>query len=146
MTKEMLEEMKNFEIFVEKMEEIVVTVKTNKINIENGWGVEVFDLRDDKIGMVDSLPKTLQDYAYLWEYVKERFNEYLADYDNPNKSNEMFFDVYWNDPQANRAEYDYLTLWIFFDYQYGIYYQSDTEIEEKIKKRDEKIENSVVRY
>lgn len=138
MTKEMLEEMKNFEIFVEKMEEIVVAVKTDEINIENGWGVEIFDLRDDKIGLIDSLPKTLKDYAYLWEYVKERFNEYLADYDNPNMPNDMFFDVYWNDTQANRAEFDDLTLRIFFDYQYGIYYQSDTEIKEKIQKRDEK--------
>jgi hypothetical protein len=51
----------------------------------------------------------------------------------------MFFDVYWNDVEANSAFYDNLTLWIFFDYEYGIYYLEDDEILEKIKKRDEEL-------
>ena len=139
MTIELQNQLKPFEIFMEKMEVIVEAIKNNEENIKNGWGVERFDLRDDAIGMVGTIPTTIKEYAELWDYVLERYNEYLASYENPLMPNEMFFDVYWNDPEANRAEYDDLTLWIFFDYEYGIYYIEDEEINEKIKKRDEEL-------
>ena len=139
MTIELQNKLKPFEIFMEKMEVIVEAIKNDKENIKNGWGVERFDLRDDAIGMVGTIPTTIKEYAELWDYVLERYNEYLASCENPLMPNEMFFDVYWNDPEANRAEYDDLTLWIFFDYEYGIYYMEDEEINEKIKKRDEEL-------
>ena len=53
--------------------------------------------------------------------------------------NEMYFDVYWNNVEANAAFFDDVTLWIFFDYEYGIYYQDDEETIEKIRERDEKL-------
>lgn len=139
MTIELQNQLKPFEIFMEKMEVIVEAIKNNEENIKNGWGIERFDLRDDAIGMVDGIPTTIKEYAELWDYVQERYKEYLASCENPLMPNEMFFDVYWNDPEANRAEYDNLTLWIFFDYEYGIYYLEDDEILEKIKKRDEEL-------
>ena len=139
MTIELQNQLKPFEIFMEKMEVIVEAIKNNEENIKNGWGVERFDLRDDEIGMVGSIPTTIKEYAELWDYVQERYKEYLAGCENPLMPNEMFFDVYWNDPEANRAEYDDLTLWVFFDYEYGIYYLEDDEILEKIKKRDEEL-------
>lgn len=139
MTIELQNQLKPFEIFMEKMEVIVEAIKNNEENIKNGWGIERFDLRDDAIGMVGSIPTTIKEYAELWDYVQERYKEYLASCENPLMPNEMFFDVYWNDPEANRAEYDNLTLWIFFDYEYGIYYLEDDEILEKIKKRDEEL-------
>lgn len=139
MTIELQNQLKPFEIFMEKMEVIVEAIKNDEENIKNGWGIERFDLRDDAIGMVDGIPTTIKEYAELWDYVQERYKEYLASCENPLMPNEMFFDVYWNDPEANRAEYDNLTLWIFFDYEYGIYYLEDDEILEKIKKRDEEL-------
>lgn len=139
MTIELQNQLKPFEIFMEKMEVIVEAIKNDEENIKNGWGIERFDLRDDAIGMVGSIPTTIKEYAELWDYVQERYKEYLASCENPLMPNEMFFDVYWNDPEANRAEYDNLTLWIFFDYEYGIYYLEDDEILEKIKKRDEEL-------
>ena len=139
MTIELQNQLKPFEIFMEKMEVIVEAIKNDEENIKNGWGIERFDLRDDVIGMVDGIPTTIKEYAELWDYVQERYKEYLASCENPLMPNEMFFDVYWNDPEANRAEYDDLTLWVFFDYEYGIYYLEDDEILEKIKKRDEEL-------
>lgn len=139
MTIELQNQLKPFEIFMEKMEVIVEAIKNDEENIKNGWGIERFDLRDDAIGMVGSIPTTIKEYAELWDYVQERYKEYLASCENPLMPNEMFFDVYWNDPEANRAEYDNLALWIFFDYEYGIYYLEDDEILEKIKKRDEEL-------
>lgn len=41
--------------------------------------------------------------------------------------------------EANSAFYDGLTLWIYFDYEYGIYYDTDVEICDKIRKRDDEL-------
>lgn len=143
MTPNLLEEFRDFEIFTEKMEEIVEEIKRSHLTDEEGnviYKIEHFDLRDDKIGSVASIPETLEDYLHLWRYVQERFNEYLVNCDNPDYPNEMFFDVYWNSVEANSAFYDDLAIWIYFDYEYGVFYESDTEIIEKVRKRDERIE------
>ena len=141
MTKELLNQLKPFEIFVEKMEDIVEEVKKNHLTDDEGntYKLEHFDLRDDVIGSVDSLPLKLEDYFGLWNYVKGRYEEYLASCENPLMPNEMYFDVYWNNVEANAAFFDDVTLWIFFDYEYGIYYQDDEETIEKIRERDEKL-------
>lgn len=139
MTTELINQFRDFEIFSEKMEALVEAVKNDEENKKNKWGIERFDLRDDNIGMVDSMPKTLKDYFNLWEYVQQRYKEYLESCENPLMSNEMFFDVYWNDKEANSAFYDGLTLWIYFDYEYGIYYDTDVEICDKIRKRDDEL-------
>ena len=141
MTKELLNQLQPFEIFVEKMEAIVEEVKENHLTDDEGntYKLEHFDLRDDVVGSVDSLPLKLEDYFGLWKYVKGRYEEYLASCENPLMPNEMFFDVYWNDVEANSAFFDDVTLWIFFDYEYGIYYQDDEETIKKIRERDEKL-------
>jgi hypothetical protein len=139
MTTELINQFRDFEIFAEKMEALVEAVKNDEENKKNKWGIEQFDLRDDNIGMVDSMPKTLKDYLNLWEYVQQRYKEYLESCENPLMPNEMYFDVYWNDKEANSAFYDGLTLWIYFDYEYGIYYDTDVEICDKIRKRDDEL-------
>lgn len=140
MTKELLNQLKPFEIFVEKMEAIVEEVKKSHLTDDEGntYKLEHFDLRDDAIGSVDSLPLKLEDYFGLWKYVKDRYEEYLASCENPLMPNEMYFDVYWNDVENNQAFFDDLCLWIYFDYEFGIYYDGDEEIIEKIRKREEK--------
>lgn len=139
MTTELLKEFRDFEIFTEKMESIVEAIKNDKKNQINGWEINQFDLRDDVIGMVDFIPTKIEDYLRIWRYVQGRYKEYLADCENPLMPNEMFFDVYWNDKEANSAFYDGLTLWIYFDYEYGIYYDTDVEICDKIRKRDDEL-------
>ena len=93
-------------------------------------------MRDDKIGIIDSLPTKLEDYFEFWKYVQERYQDYLANYKNDSYPNEMFFDLYWNDVKTNSAYYDNATLWIFFDYEYGIYYFEDEDIKQKIAERE----------
>lgn len=139
MTTELLSKLKDFEIFVEKMEEIVEEVKKNHLTDDDGntYNLEDFDLRDDEVGSIDSLPTTIKDYANIWDYVQQRYNEYLSDCENPLMPNEMYFDVYWNNVESNSDSYEDLTLWIYFDYEYGIFYDSDTEIIEKIRERDD---------
>lgn len=134
MTPALLEQFKGFEVFAEKMESIVEEVKKNHLKDDKGntYDFKDFDLRDDKIGMIDTMPSTLEDYLSLWRYVQERFNDYLLD-----GKEYMYFDVYWNDAKANSAYFDDLTLWIYFDSEFGIYYDTDTDIIEKINERDE---------
>ena len=141
MTIELLNQLKDFEIFTEKMEGIVEEVKKNHLKDDNGntYKFEDFDLRDDVIGNVDSLPTTIKDYSNLWDYVQQRYKEYLSDYENPFMPNEMYFDVYWCNVESNSAFFEDLTLWIYFDYEYGIYYDTDVEICDKIRKRDDEL-------
>ena len=141
MTPNLLEQFRDFEIFAEKMEEIVEEVKRSHLTDEDGniYELKDFDLRsfEGVDSVIYTLPKTLEDYIHLWDYVQEEFKEYILNCDNPNCPNEMFFDVYWNNIEGNAAFYDNLTLWIFFDYEYGIFYDSDIEIIEKIRERDD---------
>jgi len=139
MTTELINRFRDFEIFAGKMEEIVEEVKSHHLKDDDGntYNFEHFDLRDDVIGSIDSLPTTIKDYANLWDYVQERYNEYLSDCENPLMPNEMCFDVYLNNVETDSAFFEDLTLWIYFDYEYGIFYDSDTEIIEKIRERDD---------
>lgn len=141
MSTELLEQMKYFENFTEKMEAFVEEVKMYHLTDDfgNTYRLEDFDLRDDRVGMIGVLPKSIKDYADLWEYVWERYNDYLSDYQNPLIPSEMYLDLYWNDVEANRADYDNLAIWIYFDYQYGIFYITDKDIIEKIRVRDESL-------
>ena len=79
MTTELINQFIGFEIFAEKMEEIVEEVKKYHLKDDDGntYKFEHFDLRDDVIGSIDSLPTTIKDYAHLWDYVQQRYNEYL---------------------------------------------------------------------
>ena len=127
MTLELQNQLKPFEIFAEKMEAIVEEIKNGHLSDEDGNS------------NIISLPMNIEDYFDIWKYVKARYEEYRADYENPLTPNEMFFDVYWNNVEANAAFYEDVTLWIFFDYEYGIYYMEDEEIIEKIRQRDEEL-------
>ena len=76
MSTELLDQMKYFENFTEKMEAFVEEVKKNHLtdDLGNTYRLEDFDLRDDRVGMIGVLPKSIKDYADLWEYVWERYN------------------------------------------------------------------------
>lgn len=143
MTIDLINKFRDFEIFAEKMEEIVEEVRTSHLKDDDGntYKFEHFDLREEEddyvFGIVHSLPTTIKDYARLWDYVQKRYNEYLSDHENPLIPNTMYFDVYWNDVETNSAFFEDLTIWIYFDYEYGIFYDSDTEIIEKIRERDD---------
>jgi len=134
-----LNQMKDFEIFVEKMENLVEEVKKNHLIDKDGYQyrIEDFDLRDIECDTY-KLPfnNKLSDYFEMWEKVQDKFDEYIADND---AANEMFFDLYWNNVKENAAYFDGLALWIFFDNEYGIFYMDDTEIQNKITKRNEAI-------
>jgi hypothetical protein len=138
MTTELIGQLKDFEIFVEKIEKMCEEVKESHLVDKDGnkYQYNHFDLRDNN-GYVVPLPKnSLEDYFEIWNYVQERYKKYLDDYDNPIIPNAMYLDLYWNDVENNCAYYDDLAIWIYFDYEYGIYYDTDTEIIEKINKRD----------
>ena len=113
MTKEMLNELEQFEIFVEKMECLVQEIKNDEGVKSGKYKFEHFDLRftASDNGDIFSVPTKLEDYFELWQFVKERQQMYL---NNEKDANELFFDVWWNDVEGNSAYYDNKVLWVFF--------------------------------
>ena len=112
MTKEMLNQMEQFEIFVEKMEEFV-----NNIQYADNPR-SVFDLRMPDInGFLNNyyaIPTTIKDYAEIWQdinYIRDN----ITDYYRKCVGNCIFLDVYWNDSEANYADYTGETFWIDFE-------------------------------
>ena len=112
MTKEMLNKLKDFEIFVEKMEAFVDGIQLD------GYPIEHYDLRMPTIeGHLDniySIPHTIKDYAEIWQdilFIRENITEYYKKCVGLN----TFFDVYWNNVEGNNAEYTGETLWIGFN-------------------------------
>lgn len=146
MTKEMQDQLQPFEIFIERMEQFVEDVKNYHLTDEAGnvYNLKDFDIRDtskspDSVEF--ALPTSLEEYLEIWRYVQSQYEKYLQNYDNISYPNAMFFDLYWNDVEANSAFYDNLAIWIYFDYEFGIYYEGDKETLEKIQKREEKKDN-----
>jgi hypothetical protein len=84
MTPNLLEQFRDFEIFAEKMEEIVEEIKRSHLTDEDGniYELKDFDLRSFKgiDSVIYTLPKTLEDYMNLWNYVQEEFKEYLYNF------------------------------------------------------------------
>lgn len=101
MTKDLIYQLRDFEIFCEKMEEFVTKVKNDKDTIHP---IEEYDIRTPQ-GIAYNLPTKLEDYFDLW-------NEVLKEYNNNDFCMEMFFDLYWNDMQENEAFYCGNTFWV----------------------------------
>jgi len=130
-----------FEKFVKKINELIAELKENHLTDDEGntYKIEDFDFRayNDVDSIIFSLPTTEADFKEMWDFVQEKYNEYIADPENDNIPDEMYFDVFWNNTKANCAFYEEgVTLWIYFDYEFGIYYDDDTKIIQKINNRD----------
>lgn len=116
MIKETLQELEQFELFVEEMEKFVLDAK-RKIS---AYIVPLephidLDLRNGD-GDVFFLPFDLKDYFPLWKYVKKCQQEYLSEKDNnPHVWNEISFDLYYNDPKDYSAYFQDMTLWVIFE-------------------------------
>lgn len=143
MTIEMQNQLMPFEIFIERMEQFVEDVKKYHLadNAGNTYNFNDFDIRDtsqspDSVEF--SLPTSLEDYLEIWRYVQSKYENYLKNHYNISYPDAMFFDLYWNDVEANTAHYDDLAIWIFFDYEFGIYYEGDEETLKKIQEREDK--------
>lgn len=109
----LLTELEQFGIFVGKVNELIETIKNDEKVKDGTFKLNDFDLRftASENGDIFSIPTKLEDYLEMWEFVKERqkmFNE------NEKDANELFFDVYWNDMECNSAFYDNKVLWVFF--------------------------------
>ena len=119
MTKELLNQLKDFEIFVERMEAFVDSIQLD------GYPIEQYDLRMPNLkGMMDniySIPKNFKDYAEIWTdilYIRDN----ITDYYKKVVGECTFFDVYWNDTEDNRAEYTGESLFIYLK-ESGISYR-----------------------
>lgn len=134
MTKELLNQLQPFEIFVERMEKFVEEIKTDEVLKKAGFKLEDMDLRT-KDGDIFSIPTKLEDYFDLWNAVKSCADDYYKEPDMDKREiwglNEFFFDLYWNDVAGNSAYYQDMAFWVFFDDTKGIYYELD-EADKKI--------------
>ena len=132
---------KQFEKFVKKINELIAELKENHLTDDEGntYKLEDFDFRayNDVDSIIFPIPTTEADFKEMWDFVQEKYNEYLADPENDNIPDEMYFDAFWNNTEANCAFYEEdVTLWIYFDYEFGIFYEDDTKIIQKINNRD----------
>lgn len=116
MTKELIYQLKNFEIFVEKMESFIQ-------KLYKKYGLDEMKKMDLRIYGGDSfiIPQKLEDYFDLWEAVKEAHNDYKKDKE---AVSEMFFDLYYNEVEINTASYVDETLWVYFNEE-GFYYEKN---------------------
>ena len=113
MTKEMLNEMKDFELFVEKMEKFVGDIKADEVLKNAGMEIKYMDLRTFD-GEIFSLPNDLEDYFDMWQEIKGYYKKFKND---ENAMDEFFFDLYWNDVEANSAYFQDYAFWVGFDQQ-----------------------------
>lgn len=118
MTKELLDQLQPFEIFVEKMEEFVEEIKSDKDIQKAGFKLEDMDLRT-KDGEIFSVPTKLEDYFDLWKEVRRCADDFFMEKDIEKRDiwglNEFFFDLYWNDVAGNSAYYQNMAFWINFN-------------------------------
>lgn len=118
MKKETLDQLKDFEIFVERMENFVERITEE--NKEEYMMVD-FDLRTPQPFDTEfDLPKRLEDYFPMWELVQEAYNKFKSD---ENAADEFFFDLYWNDVSSSTAYYHDECFYVKFDDVKGICYQ-----------------------
>lgn len=127
MTKEMLNQLEGFEIFVEKMESFVNDVMSGERSTH--FNRNDFDLRTFN-GDTYPIPNGLQDYMNLWKAVQDDFAKVKKTWEDDDFSrNEFFFDLYWNDKQENAAYYDDEAFWLFYDCNKGVVYDIPTDKE-----------------
>ena len=134
MTKDMLNQLKDFEIFVEKLEIFIEDIKETEL--ENGkYQLKEFDLRNDA-GDIFPIPTKLEDYFEIWEIVKKHHNDFKQSLNfQEHMPNETFLDVYWNDVDANMAHYVGHAFWAYFDEEFGVFYDDSKDVVEKINIR-----------
>lgn len=125
MKKELLKQLEDFEIFVERMEKFVEEIKSDEIILNLDSNFNHYDLRT-KDGDCFPLPNTLQDYLDMWKCVAQCAHEYYTETDLDKRElgcNEFFFDLYWNETKSNTAYYQDEVFWVEFDDQKGIVYK-----------------------
>lgn len=118
MKKELLKQLEDFEIFVERMEKFVERITEE--NKEEYMMVD-FDLRTPQPFDTEfDLPKQLEDYFPMWNLIQEAYNKFKND---ENAANEFFFDLYWNDVNSKTAYYHDECFYVEFDDKKGIVYK-----------------------
>jgi hypothetical protein len=128
MTTELLEQLKDFEIFVERLEKFIGRVKSDETFRKKGFKLEDMDLRtkDDEIFPI---PTKLEDYFDIWKDVKDCANDYYSEKDLEKREvwglNEYFLDLYWNDVKGNTAYFQDMVFWVYFSDEKGICYDVD---------------------
>jgi hypothetical protein len=126
MTTALINQLKPFEIFVERLESFVNKVKTDEILKKAGFKICDMDLRT-KDGDIFSIPEKLEDYFDIWACVKQYADDYFSEPDLQKREiwgmNEFFFDLYWNDIEGKSAYYQDMVFWVFFDDKEGICYE-----------------------
>lgn len=128
MTIELLNQLKDFEIFVERLEKFIEEIKSDKTLQEAGFKLEDMDFRtkDDEIFPI---PTKLEDYFDIWKDVKECANDYYSEKDLEKREvwglSEYFLDLYWNDVKGNTAYYQDMVFWVYFSDEKGICYDVD---------------------
>lgn len=140
MTTNLQKQLIPFEIFMEKMEKVVEEVKKSHLSD----GVTTFELKDfdfrgydfENNSVIFPIPSTLDDYYEMYKFVQENYKLYLENVFSLTIPNEMYFDLFWNSVETNSAFYDHLALYIYFDYEFGIYYDDSDDIKKKIEKRN----------
>ena len=126
MKKETLDQLKDFEIFIERMEKFVDEIKSDEVlkTLDNNF--DHYDLRS-KDGDIFPLPNTLQEYLDMWKCIAQCARDYYIENDLEKRElygmNEFFFDLYWNDVKGNSAYYQDEVFWVRFDDTNGICYQ-----------------------
>lgn len=140
MTTKLQNQLIPFEIFMEKMEKVVEEVKKSHLSD----GVTTFELKDfdfrsydfENNSVIFPIPSTLDDYYEMYKFVQENYKLYLDNVFNLTIPNEMYFDLFWNSVVTNSAFEDNLAFYIYFDYEFGIYYADSDDIKKKIEKRN----------
>ena len=126
MKKDLLNQLKDFEIFVERLEKFVNDVKTDDTLKNLDLDFNNYDLRD-RNGNVFLLPFYLEDYFEIWKHVKECYQRFL---DSDDATIERygydyeFFDLYWDCKEDKSAYYQDETFCVDFDKNKGIYFKN----------------------
>jgi len=128
MTIELLNQLKDFEIFVERLEKFIEEIKTDKILQVAGFKLEDMDFRT-KDDAIFTIPTKLEDYFDIWKDVKDCANDYYSEKDLEKKEvwglNEYFLDLYWNDVKGNTAYFQDMVFCVYFSDEKGICYDVD---------------------
>lgn len=128
MTIELLNQLKDFEIFVERLEKFIEEIKSDKTLQEAGFKLEDMDFRT-KDDAIFPIPTKLEDYFDIWKDVKECANNYYSEKDLEKREvwglSEYFLDLYWNDVAGNTAYYQDMVFWVYFSDEKGICYDVD---------------------
>ena len=112
MKKETLEQMRDFEIFVERLEDFI-----DKIDLD-GYPIEQYDFRMPDINGLNnniySIPRTIKDYAEIWQDIID-IRDNITGYYKQAVGTCSFLDLYWNDTKENIADFANETFWVEYD-------------------------------